>query len=120
VLNLSFYAFHIWTIVAILGNRQHRPVARCYTATSANHKQYPRSPKRPHHPRASSATAFHHRSPTAAVTAVAADIHQFARIRGTRHVHTDLKEAAMVNLFSPMPDEQRFTIEMRLAAQPRP
>jgi hypothetical protein len=63
----------------------------------------------------------HHRLPTAAVTAVAANVHQFARIRPTRHVYADLKEAAMVNLSAPMPDErQRFAIEILLAAQPEP
>jgi hypothetical protein len=39
--------------------------------------------------------------------AMAANVHQFARIRRTRHVHADLKEAAMINLSAPMPDERQ-------------
>jgi hypothetical protein len=122
VFNLSFYAFHIWTIVAIPGNLATATSTRGAVLHSYLHKQYPSSPKRPHHPQGiqrDRLVGFHHRLPTAAVTAVAANVHQFARIRPTRQVYADLKEAAMVNLSAPTPDErQRFAIEIHPAAQP--
>jgi hypothetical protein len=113
VLNFSFYAFHIRTIVAIPGNWQPATSTSGTVLHSCLHK--PQAVSKVHlnvrHPQGIQRDHFvrsHHRFPAAAATAVAANVHEFARILGTRHVHADLKEAAMVNLLAPMPDERQW------------
>jgi hypothetical protein len=83
VFNLSFYAFQIWTIVAIPGNLATAASTSGAVLHSYPHKQYPSSPKRPHHPQdiqRDRLVGSHHRLPTAAVTALAASInlHEYA------------------------------------------